>query len=863
MPTAGLSGMHFIAQGLPNPRMNGAIYTANSPGAITPMHMHPGHLNERFSYPIPPQGQMYYNPTLSHQIPEPVEQSNRRPTDPLLSLVSSSLGTAHNNISSGTNVMSPLGITVPPSQQFDSVSNNVFNFDSLTDKNLSPQDSPPAANNQPSKMAPKAFFSHESVSDRLQVGSTDHTDDDSYDSDSSNATDVTDDFILTFLGFENPLSDLLRGKERLPPPRDEPQSPGQPSSTSVSNEADESGQIHTPDRSIPPPSPQIYKTSDEMIESCHSHGKTYGYQVSIIRSGTKGSKWINTKAPGSLSGTETSTQSTTCTDPRTFIQFRCVSKWRKQSIQATDVETEDKREDCQFTLYASRVKEGWSLRITHDTHNHLQDFEKKKGTRASRVPMELRESVWRMFDTDLAPERIKDAIRVDSKGKYSVPIRSIYAEKQKYDQAKYGSKSRMSSAIHYLGESNFHVKCVRDKENKLERLFFANKKSMELANRFNSVILIDCTYNTNRHKMPLLSIVGVSNLWRTFHIALAFVPRETQSDFVWALNCLTELYTEDTMPKVIVTDRDLALGNAIDEVFGSTVDHLLCRWHINKDVTAKISKLVRKKEPRVKILQGWKRVIEARDEEEQEVQEEALIKYLADCNGVKNYFNKAWMPYSEKFLHSHTNETMHFTTQSSSRVEGSHAGLKRRIANAHGDLFRVIRSVVPKILTQLESYYDDLEYERRVALQKYVKVPLFATILKLVSRKALSFLHKEMELCKEDNLDECRDIFTKTMGLPCRHRIKKKLDKGEVLELDDIHSHWHLYHGPLPETIEPDYDECITKAKEVYESLEGEAKREFSKDLLDYIKNYFLLKPPDTVQRPRGRPRGSIQVEKS
>ncbi len=45
------------------------------------------------------------------------------------------------------------------------------------------------------------------------------------------------------------------------------------------------------------------------------------------------------------------------------------------------------------------------------------------------------------------------------------------------------------------------------------------------------VILMDCTYKTNRYKMPLLIIIEVIALNITFYVAFCFMKGENYSDY--------------------------------------------------------------------------------------------------------------------------------------------------------------------------------------------------------------------------------------------------------------------------------------------------------------------------------------------
>ena len=102
---------------------------------------------------------------------------------------------------------------------------------------------------------------------------------------------------------------------------------------------------------------------------------------------------------------------------------------------------------------------------------------------------------------------------------------------------------------------------------------------------------MDCTYKTNKYKMPLLVIMGHTALSTSFYVGFAFLEGEEEEDFAWVLEQLKALYTSLGLkdPSVIVTDRDLGLMNAIKAQYPD-VHNLLCIWHINKNVLKKCKK---------------------------------------------------------------------------------------------------------------------------------------------------------------------------------------------------------------------------------------------------------------------------------
>lgn len=97
---------------------------------------------------------------------------------------------------------------------------------------------------------------------------------------------------------------------------------------------------------------------------------------------------------------------------------------------------------------------------------------------------------------------------------------------------------------------------------------------------------MDCTYNTNRFKLKLLDIVGVSKLNKTLYVAFYLLKHEDTETFEWVLQRLKHLHEEFVTadsPTTVATDRDLALIDDLKEIFPNTA-RLLCIWHIERNL---------------------------------------------------------------------------------------------------------------------------------------------------------------------------------------------------------------------------------------------------------------------------------------
>jgi len=79
---------------------------------------------------------------------------------------------------------------------------------------------------------------------------------------------------------------------------------------------------------------------------------------------------------------------------------------------------------------------------------------------------------------------------------------------------------------------------------------------------------MDSTYKTNKYRLPLLEIVGVTFTDLTFSAGFVLMSTKHENNFTWALQKLRGLFFRgDVYPTVIISDRDLALMNVIEVVF--------------------------------------------------------------------------------------------------------------------------------------------------------------------------------------------------------------------------------------------------------------------------------------------------------
>ncbi len=79
------------------------------------------------------------------------------------------------------------------------------------------------------------------------------------------------------------------------------------------------------------------------------------------------------------------------------------------------------------------------------------------------------------------------------------------------------------------------------------------------------VIETDTTFNTNKLRMPLSGLIGISNTMSTILVAHYFIPSESGSAFVLIIKCLKNLLFFDDCfgPSVMLGDFSTSLSQAI------------------------------------------------------------------------------------------------------------------------------------------------------------------------------------------------------------------------------------------------------------------------------------------------------------
>lgn len=115
---------------------------------------------------------------------------------------------------------------------------------------------------------------------------------------------------------------------------------------------------------------------------------------------------------------------------------------------------------------------------------------------------------------------------------------------------------------------------------------------------------------------------------------------------------------------------------------------------------------------------------------------------------------------------------MHFNKRVTSIAEEGHANIKRGLESTLGDLPEVGRVIREKIEDQLCKICLQHFSDKNGNIRASLNIGIFRYLRHKISEYALDLIATYAKSVNATTiLPECIDVFTKTLGLPCKHKI--------------------------------------------------------------------------------------------
>jgi len=133
-------------------------------------------------------------------------------------------------------------------------------------------------------------------------------------------------------------------------------------------------------------------------------------------------------------------------------------------------------------------------------------------------------------------------------------------------------RSDIEDLLHYfesIQKEGDYAVIATDENSEIRFLFIVHQNMLDSFAKFPEVMLADSTYNTNKHKLPLLIVNAVNGLGGSECIAYAFLINETKETYTEVFEQLRKAAGDETIEKVktIVVDYDMSEISSLETVF--------------------------------------------------------------------------------------------------------------------------------------------------------------------------------------------------------------------------------------------------------------------------------------------------------
>ncbi len=243
---------------------------------------------------------------------------------------------------------------------------------------------------------------------------------------------------------------------------------------------------------------------------------------------------------------------------------------------------------------------------------------------------------------------------------------------------------------------------------------------------------------------------------------------------------------------IFVTDMKKELMNVLRLIF-SSINHLLCIWHINNNVQINCKKRFVFKEARNTFFTEWITIMYVfSDQEYKHLWNQFIDRYNLSHNECINYLYDIYIKdYRRRFVKCYTNQMLHCDTTVTSRDESEHVVLKRQLKSSIDNLKTMMNEINSLFINEQHNYLIEMKKSKMryfIELRKFIFDSLTSFVTSTALWKILSQYKKLIECFTI--ISACIEIFITIIELSCSHKIQNRMYEEECLLIKDVHSHW-------------------------------------------------------------------------
>ena len=538
----------------------------------------------------------------------------------------------------------------------------------------------------------------------------------------------------------------------------------------------------------------------------------------------------------------------------TRVLFICDRGPQRASTSVGLRKSSTQKIDCPFRILvtASRTEEAWKwdFCVTEAYHNHGPSLDPSAHNIHRRRTVTQQALERNLSKHKALPAREMSTILRDAEPDAAFfRSKDIYNDRQKLRFEALGGKTATQAFIGHLQAAGLphYIKFDPCDENKVQGVLWTYPWCVKMWKRFPEVLGLDNTYKTNRFKLYLFQVTGVTDQKSLANFAFGLINTEKEEGFQWLCESLDAIRAKIGAPEpsVVITDKEAALKNALLSVFPSSQQQL-CIYHINSNIRARIWS--RWKDPanpdgvenpanddmtieveailareatdpeaaaaaygpddeieysRDGMLAAWKRVIYANKEEDFYKAWQQLDQTFGQRQGhIVTYISNEYMPWREQWAQCFISRYRNFGQRVNSPVETAHKDVKSYLVTGTSDLLHLHDALIQMIENKERSYIQTAAQQQIRQRRLFLGQSSWLGDLNVtVTYQAIDLIAQQHRRAKAaipsstrelQPLDPCSGRFTGQLGLPCAHTILQRLQAGLKLGKHDVLPRWWL-----------------------------------------------------------------------
>ena len=188
--------------------------------------------------------------------------------------------------------------------------------------------------------------------------------------------------------------------------------------------------------------------------------------------------------------------------------------------------------NCPFSVIARESSEGWTLKYRLDQHFATHNHEPSLHPSAHPVQRQLSSSTLQLKTLSNAGLALKEIQTLVQQSSSLATRQDIYNRIADVRRDSRQGQSPIHALANQLEQEGFWSRVQYGPDSHVMAVLFAHPDSLTYLRAYPEILLLDCTYKTNKYRMPLLDMISVDATGRSFCIAFAFLSGETEGDYL-------------------------------------------------------------------------------------------------------------------------------------------------------------------------------------------------------------------------------------------------------------------------------------------------------------------------------------------